>query len=213
MRITKGLVWLFLACGVFFGSAILANRLGYLPTAMQSGGKYELLFEAGIRIAATLIIGSPVVFFILSLFSAGAEKIQENGEKQMVMKLRGGARVTGTLLSLALSSLFFLVAYHAKNMVMSLLLAPFGLLFLVAVPWFLVAKVIFDRHEIYATDYLLRMKRQNWSDLTGIEYRPDAFEYHLTFERGGKLRISVFYAGVRRLIEFAQTKVRHARTS
>jgi hypothetical protein len=210
MRITKGLIWLILAAGILFGGAILANRMGYLPASVQKGGAYETYFEVALRLVATVLIGPPVVFLIVSLFSAGSDKVSEDRDGLTVLRLRTGARVFGVLLGWALAALFFLGPYYDGGILLSLILAPFGLFFFVGGLWCLIAVVKYDRHKVFATDYLFRLRRYNWSDLLDVIYVPEAYEYHLLFQGGSKARVSTFYAGAGELIRFAQSKVRHA---
>lgn len=190
MRITKGLIWLILSFGLFFGGAILANRMGWLPASVQKDGEYATWFEMGMRIVATVAIGPPVAFFIFALFSAGTDKAIENRQGMTVMHLRSGARIFGAFLSWAL--------------------APFALFFLVAGLFCLIARVSYDNYELYAIDYLFRAQRYNWSDLQRITYVPEQHEFHLLFDGDRKARISSFYAGVYELIALADRKLPHA---
>lgn len=210
MRITKGLIWLILSFGLFFGGAILANRMGWLPASVQKDGEYATWFEMGMRIVATVAIGPPVAFFIFALFSAGTDKAIENRQGMTVMHLRSGARIFGAFLSWALAALFVLGPYLDGGPIISLLLAPFALFFLVAGLFCLIARVSYDNYELYAIDYLFRAQRYNWSDLQRITYVPEQHEFHLLFDGDRKARISSFYAGVYELIALADRKLPHA---
>ncbi len=207
MRITKGLIWLFLVGAVFFGGAILANRLGLVPASIQKGGDYAAVFEIGLRIFGTVVIGPPIALVVIALFAAGSDRTSLDTQGYTVMRLRSGARIFGTLLSLALSALFLLGPYYDAGIGLMLLLAPFGIFFLIAGLWCLVAKVAYDPHEVSATDYLFRVRRNYWSELKSVTYVQDAFEYHLGFEGGQKARVSTFYTGVNQLISLANTKL------
>lgn len=198
-------VGIFFAVAWFFGTYLRAHP-EVLPPALGFLSPEGVLMRPVLSALGIVLIGGPVGILFYTISALGPDKTGQdpiNGVTTLRLKL--GARILLTLTSAGLVYVFVRAFQETGSPVAQVLVVLGGVVFGYMGLWILFARVRFDAAGMTNTDWLLRQKFFPWSELTGVRFLPEKYEFAFHFTENRKTSVSQFYAGLPQLMIRART--------
>lgn len=201
------------AVGVFYLIARILAEDVPMPAWMPFDLRKDLWLAPVLKVFGAILIAPPLVGLLVSLLLLGyapRDRSLYDNTGPIELRLAPGAKYTGAGICLMIvGAILYSIYLQDEPWTVWLFAGPVVLAGLYGLVLCFVVRAIYDEREIASVYYALRWRRNDWSELTGIEHHPGPGDIVLRF--GGRTqRLSVYYRGIDDLIAFANVKLKEA---